>query len=82
MDSEVDADIKTMTIAPSSSISGTNTGDQTNISGNSATTNALNSATTVVNVSSATTPTSGQVLTATSSTATTWQTRQVERHLL
>lgn len=74
MDSEVDADIKTMTIAPSSSISGTNTGDQTNISGNSATTNALNSATTVVNVSSATAPTSGQVLTATSSTAATWQT--------
>lgn len=35
---------------------------------------ALNSATTVVNVSSATAPTSGQVLTATSGTAATWQT--------
>lgn len=35
---------------------------------------ALKSATTTVNVSSATAPTSGQVLTATSSTAATWQT--------
>lgn len=35
---------------------------------------ALRSATTTVNVSSATAPTSGQVLTATSSTAATWQT--------
>lgn len=35
---------------------------------------ALNSATTTVNVSSATAPSSGQVLTATSSTAATWQT--------
>lgn len=34
---------------------------------------ALNSATTTVNVSSATAPSSGQVLTATSSTAATWQ---------
>lgn len=37
-------------------------------------TNALYSATTTVNVSSATAPTLGQVLTATSSTAATWQT--------
>lgn len=36
-------------------------------------TNALASATTTVNVSSATAPSSGQVLTATSSTAATWQ---------
>ena len=41
--------------------------------GKSAKTDALNSATTVVNVSSATAPSSGQVLTATSSTAATWQ---------
>jgi hypothetical protein len=39
----------------------------------SSTANALASATTTVNVSSATAPTSGQVLTATSSTAATWQ---------
>lgn len=38
------------------------------------TTNALQSATTTVNVSSATAPSSGQVLTATSSTTATWQT--------
>lgn len=42
--------------------------------GKSAKTDALNSATTVVNVSSAAAPSSGQVLTATSSTAATWQT--------
>ncbi len=42
--------------------------------GKSAKTDALNSATTVVNVSSATAPSSGQVLTATGSTAATWQT--------
>jgi hypothetical protein len=42
--------------------------------GKSAKTDALNSATTVVNVSSATAPTNGQVLTATSGTAATWQT--------
>ncbi len=41
--------------------------------GKSAKTDALNSATTVVNVSSATAPTAGQVLTATSGTAATWQ---------
>lgn len=41
--------------------------------GTAAKANALNSATTVVNVSSATAPTSGQVLTATSGTAATWQ---------
>ena len=38
------------------------------------TTDALESATTTVNTSSATAPTTGQVLTATSSTAATWQT--------
>lgn len=42
--------------------------------GKSAKTDALNSATTVVNVSSATAPSNGQVLTATSSTVATWQT--------
>lgn len=42
--------------------------------GKSAKTDALNSATTVINVSSATAPTTGQVLTATSGTAATWQT--------
>lgn len=42
--------------------------------GKSAKTDALNSATTVINVSSATAPSSGQVLTSTSSTTATWQT--------
>lgn len=42
--------------------------------GKSAATDALNSASTTVNVSSATAPTSGQVLTAISGTAATWQT--------
>ncbi len=42
--------------------------------GTAAKTNALNSATTIVSVSSATAPTNGQVLTATSGTAATWQT--------
>ena len=42
--------------------------------GTASKTNALNSATTVVNVSSATAPTVGQYLIATSSTAATWQT--------
>jgi hypothetical protein len=37
-------------------------------------TNALQSATTTINVSSATAPSAGQVLTATSGTAATWQT--------
>ena len=55
-------------------LSGSNTGDQTTVSGNSGTTNALLSATTTVNVSSATAPSSGQHLIATSSTAATWQT--------
>lgn len=41
--------------------------------GKSAKTDALNSATTIVNVSSATAPTTGQVLTATDSTHATWQ---------
>ncbi len=43
-------------------------------SGTSDNANAINSATTAVNTSSATAPSSGQVLTATSSTAATWQT--------
>ena len=51
----------------------TNTWDQTNVTWNSGTTDALNSATTEVNVSSATAPIIGQVLTATSPTAATWQ---------
>lgn len=42
--------------------------------GKAAKTDALNSATTVVNVSAATAPTTGQVLTATDSTHATWQT--------
>jgi len=42
--------------------------------GKSAKTDALNSATTVVNVSSATAPSTGQVLTATANNAATWQT--------
>ena len=46
--------------------SGTNTGDNT-------TATALQSATTTVNVAAATAPIAGQVLTATSSTAATWQ---------
>lgn len=54
--------------------SGTNTGDQTTVSGTSGNTDALNSATTIVDVSAATAPTNGQVLTATSSTTATWQT--------
>jgi len=53
--------------------SGTNTGDQTDVTGNSGTTDALNSATTVIDVSAATAPTTGQILTATSGTAATWQ---------
>ena len=104
---------KTLTVALDANVSGTNTGDQTNISGNAATvtngvyttgagtvflapsgsaanltsfptlnqdttgksakTDALNSATTVVNVAAATAPTVGQVLTATDSTHATWQ---------
>ena len=56
-----------------SNTSGTNTGDQTSVTGTSGNTDALNSATTVVDVSAATAPTVGQVLTATGSTAATWQ---------
>ena len=41
--------------------------------GTAAKADALNSATTVVNVSGATAPAAGQILTATSSTAATWQ---------
>jgi hypothetical protein len=55
-------------------LSGTNTGDQSSVTGNSGSTDALKSATTTVNVSSSAAPTTGQVLTATSSTAATWQT--------
>jgi hypothetical protein len=57
--------------------SGTNTGDQTTITGNSGTTTAalgLKTATSTVGISTATAPSSGQVLTATSGTAATWQT--------
>lgn len=75
-----DADID-LTNVPSSAektvlgnTSGTNTGDQTSVSGTSGNTDALNSATTVVDVSAATAPTTGQVLTATGTTAATWQT--------
>lgn len=67
------ADGTTLTTTANATISGTNTGDQTNVTGNSGTTNAINSATTAVNTSSATAPSSGQVLTATSSTSATWQ---------
>lgn len=54
----------------------------TNLTGTAASltsgiTNALKSATTAVNVSSATAPTSGQVLTATGGSAATWQTPSV-----
>lgn len=53
-------------------------GVMTNVTGTatgltSGITNALKSATTTVDVSAATAPSSGQVLTATSSTAATWQ---------
>lgn len=58
----------TPTALVGTNITGTATGF---ISGSS---NALQSATTTVNTSSATAPTSGQVLTATSGTAATWQT--------
>jgi len=47
MDSEVDADIKTLTIAASSSISGTNTGDQTTVTGNAGTATTLQTARTI-----------------------------------
>jgi hypothetical protein len=58
----------------SGSSSGVNTGDQTNITGTAGAANALNSATTTINVSAATAPSSGDVLTATDSTHATWQT--------
>ena len=45
-----------------------------NTTGTADAANALKSATTTVNISSATAPTSGQILTATSGTAATWQT--------
>jgi len=54
-------------------LSGSNTGDQTSITGNSGSTDALKSATTTIDVASSTAPTVGQILTATSSTAATWQ---------
>jgi hypothetical protein len=57
---------------PSALVATNATGTATGLT--SGITNALKSATTTVNVSSATAPTSGQVLTATSSTAATWQT--------
>jgi hypothetical protein len=55
--------------------SGTNTGDQTNISGNSGTTTAalgLKTATTTVSIDSAVAPSTGQVLTAINSTSAQW----------
>jgi hypothetical protein len=64
-------------IPSAATISGTNTGDQTTITGNSGTTTAalgLKTATGTVALSTATAPSSGQVLTATSSTAANWQT--------
>ena len=104
---------KTLTVALDANVAGTNTGDQTNITGNagtvtngvyttgagtvflaptgsaanltsfptfnqdttgkSAKTDALNSATTVVNVAASAAPTTGDVLTATDSTHATWQ---------
>ena len=57
---------------PSALVATNATGTATGLT--SGITNALKSATTTVNVSSATAPTVGQVLTATSSTAATWQT--------
>ena len=49
------------------------TDNQTSVTGNSGSTDALKSATTTIDVVSATAPTVGQVLTATSSTSATWQ---------
>jgi hypothetical protein len=66
-----------LTVSASATISGTNTGDQTTITGNSGTTTAalgLKTATGTVALSTATAPSSGQVLTATSGTAANWQT--------
>ena len=66
-----------LTVSSAATISGTNTGDQTTITGNSGTTTAalgLKTATSTVGISTATAPSSGQVLTATSGTAATWQT--------
>lgn len=64
----------TLAVTGTTTVSGSNTGDQTTVSGNSGSTNALISATTTVNVSSATAPTANQVLTATDSTHATWVT--------
>jgi hypothetical protein len=66
-----------LTVSSAATISGTNTGDQTTITGNSGTTTAalgLKTATSTVGISTATAPSSGQVLTATSGTAANWQT--------
>jgi hypothetical protein len=66
-----------LTVSSAATISGTNTGDQTTITGNSGTTTAalgLKTATSTVALSTATAPSSGQVLTATSGTAANWQT--------
>lgn len=65
---------RTLTLSGDASLSGTNTGDQTSVSGNAGSADALRSATTTINVVAATAPTAGQVLTATSGTAATWQT--------
>jgi hypothetical protein len=69
--------LTTAQLAIVNATSGTNTGDQTSVTGNSGTTTAalgIKTATTTVSVSTATAPTNGQVLTATSSTNATWQT--------
>ena len=66
-----------LTVPSAATVSGTNTGDQTTVSGNAGTATAalgLKTATTTVSIDSATAPSSGQVLTATSSTAANWQT--------
>ncbi|MBF31856.1 MAG: hypothetical protein Unbinned1322contig1000_49 [Prokaryotic dsDNA virus sp.] len=55
-------------------LSGSNTGDQTSVSGNSGSTDSLTTTTTSVVVSGSAAPTLGQVLTATSGSAATWQT--------
>jgi hypothetical protein len=59
---------------PASGVATNLTGTATDLTaGDSQKTSALSSATTVVNVDSATAPTSGQVLTATNGTSATWQ---------
>lgn len=66
-------------VAPGGALGTPSSGVATNLTGTAAgltagAANAINSATTTVNVNSATAPSANQVLTATSSTAATWQT--------